>query len=222
RSSSLMLKKTKNAQSKKISDVTVRRLSAYLRTLDQIEKMGVTVTSSRMLADMEGVRPSQVRKDLSYFGTFGIRGYGYPVSTLKRNITKILGLNRIWNIALIGAGQFGNVFMNSETFEKKNLRIVQIFDSTPELIGRRVKGVPVSDIENLEKELDSKRIDLAIVAVSPPEVQSVINRLGKIGVRGALYFASRSVDVPENMVVRNQDLSIEVGLLTYYMTHVLS
>jgi redox-sensing transcriptional repressor len=203
-------------QKKKINDQTIRRLSAYLRSLDLLRANNVEVTSSEILGEMEGINPSQVRRDLSFFGSFGVRGQGYQVSFLYRQITKILNLNRTWHIALIGAGQFSRVLLSSEAFARKNLEIVKIFDSVPEVIGKKIKEIPVLDINNLEKELDPQDIHLAIVAVPPQEVQSVIDRLGRIGIRGALYFASRSVNAPENMVVRNQDISIELGVLTYF------
>ncbi len=144
---------------------------------------------------------------------------GYYVSTLKQQIAKILGLDRSWSIVLIGAGQFSTVLMNSDIFIKKNLRIAKIFDKTPELIGKKIDGVLISDLRNLESEIEVGKDDLAIVAVPPPEVQSIINRLGKIGFKGVLYFASRTVNAPENMVVRNQDISVELGTLTYHLTH---
>ena len=206
------------SNTEKISNLTIRRLSVYLRTLELLENEGVEFTSSKSLGDLEGINPNQVRKDLSHFGSFGIRGKGYPVTSLRDHISKILGLNRVWNIALIGAGQFSMVFMNSETFEKKKLVIKKIFDGTTELIGKNINGVPISDLKNLEKELDSREIDLAIVAVPPREVQSIVDRLGKIGVRGILYFASRAVNYPENMFVLNQDVSIELGILTYQLS----
>lgn len=202
----------------KISNLTIRRLSVYLRALELLENEGVEFTSSKALGNLEGINPNQVRKDLSYFGSFGIRGKGYHVPSLRDHITKILGLNRVWNIALIGAGQFSMVFMNSEAFERKKLGIKKIFDGTKELVGKNIKGVPILDIKNLEKELDSREIDLVIVAVPPHEVQSIVDRLGRIGVRGILYFASRSVNYPENMFVLNQDVSIELGILTYRLS----
>lgn len=204
--------------SKRVSDPTIRRLSIYYKTLDILEENGTIVVSSDELAAFQGIASAQVRKDLSLFGSFGYRGMGYFVSSLKQQIAKILGLNRTWNIVLIGAGQFSTVLMNSEIFLKKNLRITKIFDKTPELIGTEINGVIISDIQDLEKETDTDTDDLAIIATSPPEIQSIIDRLGKIGFKGALYFASRSVAKPEGMVVRNQDISVELGTLTYHLT----
>jgi redox-sensing transcriptional repressor len=210
------MKKTNNG-SNQISDVSIRRLSSYLRTLDILEKAGVDIVSSRKLSEIEGASDGLIRKDLSLFGSFGVRGSGYPVAALKENIIKILGLDRQWKIILIGIGETSRIFLDSETFKKKNFQIIKIFHKAPELIGRKVYDLIIADLKNLEKEVDPSLVDLAIVAVPPPDVQSIIDRLGKIGVKGALYFASRSVTVPDNMIVRNLDVSIELGTLTYHI-----
>ncbi len=210
------MKKTNNG-SNQISDVSIRRLSSYLRTLDTLEKAGVDIVSSRKLSEIEGASDGLIRKDLSLFGSFGVRGSGYPVAALKENIIKILGLDRKWKIILIGIGETSRIFLDSETFKKKNFQIIKIFHKAPEFIGRKVYDLIIADVKNLEKEVDPSLVDLAIVAVPPPDVQSIIDRLGKIGVRGALYFASRSVAIPDNMIVRNLDVSIELGTLTYHI-----
>jgi redox-sensing transcriptional repressor len=210
------MKKTNNG-SNQIADVSIRRLSSYLRTLDILEKAGVDIVSSRKLSEIEGASDGLIRKDLSLFGSFGVRGSGYPVAALKENIIKILGLDRKWKIILIGIGETSRIFLDSETFKKKNFQIIKIFHKAPELIGRKVYDLIIADVKNLEKEVDPHLVDLAIVAVPPPDVQSIIDRLGKIGVKGALYFASRSVAIPDNMIVRNLDVSIELGTLTYHI-----
>jgi redox-sensing transcriptional repressor len=210
------MKKTNNG-SNQISDVSIRRLSSYLRTLDMMEKTGVDIVSSRKLSEIEGASDGLIRKDLSLFGSFGVRGSGYPVAALKENIIKILGLDRKWKIILIGIGETSRIFLDSETFRKKNFQITKIFHNSTEFIGRKIYDLGIEDVKNLEKEVDPRLVDLAVVAVPPPDVQSIIDRLGKIGVKGALYFAARSVAIPDNMVVRNLDVSIELGTLTYHI-----
>ena len=205
------------SKSKQISDPTIRRLSVYYKTLDILESRGIVIVSSEELAEFQGISASQVRKDLSLFGSFGRRGKGYDTSSLKLQIAHILGLDRAWNIALIGAAQFSAILMNSEIFVKKNFRITKIFDQTPELIGKRINDFIILDIQNLETEIDPRTDNLAIVAVPPPEIQPIIYRLSKIGLKGVVYFASRSIDIPENMVVRNQDITVDLGTLTYYL-----
>jgi redox-sensing transcriptional repressor len=210
-------KKKKNQ--KRVSDATIRRMSVYYRILNVLEGSGIKMVSSKGLGAPEGISGNKVRKDLSNFGSFGERGAGYAVSSLKMNIAKILGIDLKWNIVLIGAVQFSTVLMNSDIFKKRNFYITKIFDETREQIGRKINEITVSDMHNLEKEIDPHTDDLAIVAVAPPEVQSVIDRLGKVGLKGILYFAARPIHVPENIVVRNQDISIELGTITYHITN---
>lgn len=198
-------------------NLIIRRLSTYLRTLDHLQAKGVGVVSSRDFEKIEGVTQSLVRRDLAEFGTFGVRGVGYHVSELRDQLAHVLGLDRRRNVVLIGAGGFGSVLIHSESFTKRNLEVVQIFDQDPAHTDGSIEGIPVHDMAALEQELDADRIDLAIVAVAPPAVQGVIDRLGRLGVRGALYFASRAVRAPENMVVLNMDITVELGLLTYLL-----
>ncbi|SFJ68408.1 redox-sensing transcriptional repressor [Desulfomicrobium apsheronum] len=198
-------------------NLIIRRMSTYLRTLDHLQNKGVKVISSADLEKIDGVTQSLVRRDFAEFGSFGVRGVGYHVPELREQIARVLGFDRHWKVALIGAGGLGSVLMHSASFKKRNLEVVQIFDHAGVSVGTSIEGIPVHDIANIEQELDASRIDLAIIAVPPPEVQSVIDRLSQLGVRGALYFASRPVRVPENMVVLNMDITVELGVLTYQL-----
>lgn len=198
-------------------NLIIRRLSTYLRTLDHLQKKGVEVISSSDLERIEGVTQSLIRRDLAEFGSFGVRGVGYNVPMLREQIAEILGFDRKRKVVLIGAGGFSSVLMHSDSFRKRNLEVVQIFDKAPEHVDSSLEGIPVYNMERLEQELDSRDVDLAIIVVPPPEVQSIIDRLSLIGVRGALYFAARPVRVPENMVVMNMDITVELGVLTYQL-----
>jgi redox-sensing transcriptional repressor len=201
------------------SGPAIGRLSEYLRTLAVLEQTGVEVISSQELGGMEGKSATQVRKDLSSFGCFGRRGLGYSVSQLKAQITGILGVDRIWNLVLIGAGQLSEVFINSEAFKRNNFCVRKIFDNAPALIGKKIEGITVLDIGDLEKEINAETDDLAIIAMAPRNVQSIIDRLGKIGIKGVLYFAARAVNAPKNMIVVNQDISVTLGIITYHITN---
>lgn len=211
----MTLKRVRPKPDKK--NLIVRRLSTYLRTLDHLRNNGVEVISSSDLERIEGVTQSLIRRDLAEFGSFGVRGVGYNVPMLREQISEILGFDRKRKVVLIGAGGFSSVLMHSDSFRKRNLEVVQIFDKAPEHVDSALEGIPVYDMERLEQELDSRDVDLAIIAVPPPEVQNIIDRLSLIGVRGALYFASRPVRVPENMVVMNMDITVELGVLTYQL-----
>jgi len=198
-------------------NLIIRRLPTYLRTLDHLRNKGVEVISSSDLERIEGVTQSLIRRDLAEFGSFGVRGVGYNVPMLREQIAEILGFDRKRKVVLIGAGGFSSVLMHSDSFRKRNLEVVQIFDKAPEHVDSSLEGIPVYDMERLEQELDSRDVDLAIIVVPPPEVQNIIDRLSLIGVRGALYFAARPVRVPENMVVMNMDITVELGVLTYQL-----
>jgi redox-sensing transcriptional repressor len=200
---------------RKVSDSSIRRLAMYLRTLDMLQQVGVPSISSKQLAQIEDVTPAQVRKDLSCFGSFGRRGLGYDVAELKNGLTDILGLNRRWNVVLIGAGHFSAVMMHSKTFRLRDFTIRKIFDPSPELAGNAINGVPIRYLGDLEKDIDPEQDHLAIIALPPPEVQAMVDRLGRLGVKGVLYFASRAVDKPQGMAIRNQDMSLELAMLTY-------
>lgn len=198
-------------------NLSIRRLSTYLRTLDHLEKKGVDVVSSSELERIEGISQCLIRRDFAEFGSFGVRGVGYSVSALRGQISEILGFNQPRKVVLIGAGGFGSVLMHSEAFRRRHLEVVQIFDNSSFLVGKSIEGILIHDLERLEVDLHPARVDIALIALSPPEVQGVIDRLGQIGVRGVLYFASRPVSVPEHMTVINVDITVELGVLMYHL-----
>jgi redox-sensing transcriptional repressor len=199
----------------KIADSTIRRLSIYYRTLNVMERQNIKLTTSMELAEIEGIFPAMVRKDLSYFGTFGCRGVGYDVQTLKAELATILGYNKKWGLVVIGGGQFSDVLINSQALKDNNFVIKKIFEKNPELIKDINMKIKIYPIDELENQIDPKKDHIAIIALPPPEVEAVINRLDKIGMKAVLYLASRSIKVPENMIVLNQDITINLGMLTY-------
>lgn len=204
---------------KKISDSTIRRLSIYLRTLIILDKGGVITISSKKLAEIEGFTSAQIRKDFSYFGSFGRRGLGYNVKVLKKKIAEILGTNKKWNVILIGMGHLGSALMNYEEFKSRGFYITKIFDKDPKLSEKKFKGMTVFNVNQLEKKVDPRSESLAILTIPPQDVQSLIERLNLIGIKGVLYFASRTVTVPRSMIVRNEDTTIELETLTYHITN---
>lgn len=199
----------------KISDSTIRRLSIYYRTLNRMEKQDIKRTTSMELAEIEGISPVMVRKDLSFFGTFGCRGVGYDVQSLKSELANILGLSRGWGLVIIGGGQFRNVLINSQILKENNLIIKKVFETDINLINKSDDQVKIFPMDQLEAQINPEEDHIAIIALPPPEVQAVIDRLGKIGMKAVLYMASRSVKAPDNMVVMNQDISINLGMMTY-------
>jgi redox-sensing transcriptional repressor len=151
---------------KKISESTIRRLSLYYRALHVLEKEGHRTVSSKELAKREKLTPAQVRKDLSFFGSFGTRGLGYPVADLKKQIADILGLSKGWNVALVGVGNIGSALVGYKEFLRQGFNIKLIFDNDQRKIGSNHKGIVVSDIKNMERELKENNIQIVIIGNS--------------------------------------------------------
>src|SRR5262245_2147147 len=167
----------------KIPEMTVRRLSVYTRCLQQLEEDGVKTVSSQELAERFNLNSAQVRKDLAYFGEFGVRGIGYYVAGLKAELQKILGLDREWAVALVGFGNLGSALFHYKGFARQGFRIAAIFDEDPAKIGRYVGGVPVLPSRDLPRELKARGIQIAIVAVPPEAAQAVTDQWAGPGAR---------------------------------------
>ncbi|MBA4391933.1 MAG: hypothetical protein C0407_00105 [Desulfobacca sp.] len=208
-------KGTGKSKTEKISDSTIRRLSSYHRTLKRMEKQNIKRTTSMELAESENIDPAKIRKDLSYFGTFGCRGVGYDVQTLKTELANILGFSRPWGLVIIGGGLLSETLINSQALKDNNFTINKIFEKNPDMLKNSNGLAGVFSISQLEKKIDPEEDHLAIIALPHPEIQPIIDRLGKIGIKGVLYMASRSVNAPDNMIVMNQDISLKLGMMTY-------
>ena len=205
----------KKKEKKKISSASIRRISFYYRTLCLLERKGVKNVTSIDLAEIGGRYSAIVRKDLSSFGYFGVRGVGYDVVKLRQELANILGLNKKWNLVVIGSRPYSEVLVNSESLRESNFRIKKIYEKDIGNIQNNADSIEVLNIDRMEETLDPEEDSIVIIALPPPEVQAVIDRLGKIGMKAVLYLASRSVKVPKGMVVINQDITIELGMLTY-------
>lgn len=196
--------------------MTIGRLSIYLRALGKF-KDG-SVLSSRKLAALVGATDAQVRKDLAYFGEFGIPGQGYHVGKLKEEITRILALDREWRLALVGAGKLGTALIAYPGFKRKEFQIVAVFDNDPEKIGRKVEGVRIQPVEKMCDILSQNRIKVGIITTPAEAAQSVADKLVEGGVRGILNFAPAHLQVSEKVKVKNVDLSMEVETLSYFLS----
>jgi len=205
----------KKGKTEKVSDSTIRRLTLYHRSLKRMERQNIERTTSLELAESEGIHPAKIRKDLSYFGTFGLRGVGYEVSALKRELDRILGFNKGWGVVLIGGGQFTDILIKSQALKDNNFTIKKIFEKKPELLDLDNRQVRVYSISQLEKQINTEEDHIAIIALPHPEIQPIIERLSKIGIKGVLYMASRAVNAPDNLVIMNQDISLSLGMMTY-------
>ena len=199
----------------KISDPCIRRISTYFRTLTLLERKGIKYITSTELAEIDGRISAQVRKDLSYFGCFGVRGLGYEVTRLKHELGRIIGMDKGWGLVVIGSTQYSEVLMNSLTLKSNNLLINKIYCENMDLNRRISAEIKIFHMDSLEETLDPEHDNIAIIALPPSEVQCMIDRLSRLGVKAAIYLASRPVKTPDNMVIASQDISIELGMLTY-------
>ena len=198
--------------------MTVRRLSVYTRCLQQLEEDGVKTVSSQELAERFNLNSAQVRKDLAYFGEFGVRGIGYYVSGLKAELQKILGLDREWPVALVGLGNLGSALLAYRGFGRQGFRIVAIFDDDTAKISRgEVAGVPVFPTADLTREIKARGIQMGIVAVPAEAAQTVTDQLVAAGIKTILNFAPARIRVPREVRLKDVDLSIELETLSFYL-----
>ncbi len=208
-----------NGGTRKVAESTVRRLSLYLRFLEEFEEQGSETVSSGALAALGGTTSAQVRKDLSFFGSFGKRGLGYPVPELARRIREILGLNRRYRVALIGAGKMGSALVQYRGFRARGFDIVAIFDVDPAKVGHRWNGLTVLDIAELEQELGRRPVDMAVLVTPADAAQGVADRLTGLGVKAILNFAPVQLAVPDDVAVKTVNLALELETLSYALAN---
>jgi redox-sensing transcriptional repressor len=204
---------------KKISDSTISRLSKYYRTLGRLIDKKVKTVSSDEIAEIDGVTSAQVRKDLSFFGTFGKRGLGYNTVDLRNNIGTILGLYKKWNVALIGVGNIGRALVDYAEFKKQGFIIKLLIDNDESKIGTLIGDLEIKSFSDVEKYLEEEKIQIAIVAVPAPVAQGVVNSLTDFGIKAILNFAPLSLKVPDNVNIKNENMSIELEALSYFLTN---
>ncbi|MGB4780718.1 redox-sensing transcriptional repressor Rex [Candidatus Methylomirabilis sp.] len=201
----------------KIPEKTVTRLSIYLRCLEELEHEGKASVSSKQLADRFGLNSSQVRKDLAYFGQFGIRGLGYYITPLRHSLEEILGLKRAWDVALVGLGNLGSALMTYKGFQEKGFKISAVFDRDPAKIGRRVEGIQVMDTGAIVPVIRKRKIKIGILAVPAAGVHAVLDLLVEGGVIAVLNFAPAQLTVPDSVKIQNVDLSALLKTLSYHI-----
>jgi redox-sensing transcriptional repressor len=204
---------------KRIADSTVRRLSAYLRFLEDFEGRGLTTISSEELAKRGGTTSAQVRKDLSFFGSFGKRGLGYSVPELAGRLREILGLGREWKIVIVGAGKIGAALAQYRGFRQRGFSILAAYDNNPEKIGRTLEGIPVRDIGQLEHDIRRERPDIAVLTVPAEEAQSVVDRVVSVGIKAILNFAPTQLQAPADVTVKTVNMAMELEGLSFALTN---
>ena len=201
----------------KIPEMTVRRLSVYTRCLQQLEEDGVKTVSSQELAERFNFNSAQVRKDLAYFGEFGVRGIGYYVAGLKAELQKILGLDREWPVALVGLGNLGAALYHDKGFAKQGFRIAAVFDDDAGKWGHAEGGIPIMPMRDLPREVKARNLQIAIVAVPAESAQSVTEKLVAAGIKAILNFAPGRIKGAKDVRLKNVDLAIERDPLGLYL-----
>ncbi|PYM60988.1 MAG: redox-sensing transcriptional repressor Rex [Candidatus Rokuibacteriota bacterium] len=201
----------------RIPEMTVRRLSVYLRCLAQLEEDGAKTVSSQELAARFHLNSAQVRKDLAYFGEFGIRGIGYDAASLRAEIQKILGLDREWRVVLVGYGNLGSALFHYRGFARQGFRVAAIVDDDPVKIGRTADGLTILSVGELPRVVKAQGIQIGVIAVPAEGAQPVADRLVAAGVRAILNFAPARVKVPRDVRLQNVDLSIELENLSFHL-----
>lgn len=204
---------------KRIADSTVRRLSAYLRFLEDFEGRGLSTISSDELARRGGTTSAQVRKDLSFFGSFGKRGLGYSVPVLAGQLRDILGLSREWRVIIIGAGKIGAALVAYRGFRQRGFHILAAYDASTEKIGSSLEGIRVRDISSLEKDVVKEQPDIAVVTVPSESAQAVVDRVVRAGIKAILNFAPTQLQVPPDVTVKTVNMAMELEGLSFALTN---
>ena len=196
---------------------TIYRLSIYLRCLARLRENGIGTVSSEVLAKAAGVKPTQLRKDLAYFGTFGTRGLGYEVAELSKKIADELGTSRFQPVILVGVGNLGLALLSYRGFEKEGFEIIATFDSDPHRKRDKEIKQPIFDMKALPEVVREHNVRMAILSVPAAVAQEVTNTLIECGVVGILNFAPIVLSVPEDVMINNVNLAIELENLSYFI-----
>jgi redox-sensing transcriptional repressor len=201
---------------KGIPDATVARLPVYLRALNQLAEQQIDTISSGALAEAAGVNSAQLRKDLSYLGSYGTRGVGYDVKYLRLQIGRAVGSAHDWPVIIVGLGNLGTALANYSGFYSHGFRVVGLIDTSTDLVGKQIHGLAISDLTELEEVVASTGAVIAVIATPAEAAQAVADRLVYLGVTSILNFAPTVLVVPEGVNVRKVDLGQELQILAYH------
>ena len=201
-----------------VSELTTNRLAVYLRCLNELEDAGEQTISSQALAERFHLNAAQIRKDLAYFGEFGVRGVGYYVSELRRHLRKILGLDRRLRVAIMGAGNLGLALADYQGFRQEGFEIAALFDAANEKIGHESRGgVPIHDIRELRRVARRESLDIAVIAVPAPHAQPVVEQVVAAGIKAILNFSPGTLKVPDDVKLKSVDLTVSLESLSFYL-----
>ena len=200
-------------------EVVVQRLPIYVRVLSQMEHRGIEVTSSEQLGASLRMTPAQIRKDLSYFGRFGRQGRGYNVRHLAGQLRRILGLDHVWDAALVGVGRLGRAVAAYPGFAPQGIRIAAAFDSDPRVVGRKVGDLTIEPFSRLRTIVRARGIKVGIVTVPTEHAQEVIDALAQAGIKAVLNYAPFAPDIPAGVRLHSVDPVLALQSMTYYLEH---
>jgi len=192
----------------------------YLRCLNELEDAGVKTISSQALAEQFHLNAAQIRKDLAYFGEFGVRGVGYYVRDLKRHLRQILGLDRKLRVGIVGAGNLGLALADYPGFQQEGFEIAALFDVLSTKVGQRSRGgIPILDIQDLKKCVRRDRISIAVIAVPAQAAQRVVDLVVASGIKAVLNFSPGAIRVPVDVKLKSVDLTVSLESLSFYLAH---
>jgi redox-sensing transcriptional repressor len=201
-----------------VSELTTNRLSVYLRCLNALESAGVRTISSQALAEQFHLNAAQIRKDLAYFGEFGVRGVGYYVRDLQRQLRQFLGRVRKLRVAIMGAGHLGLALADYPGFRQEGFEISALFDNLREKVGQQSKsGVPIFDIHDLKRIARREGIRIAVIAVPAPSAQHVLNLVIASGIKAVLNFSPGTLQAPADVKLKNVDLTVSLESLSFFL-----
>ena len=204
---------------KRIADSTVRRLSIYLRFLEEFEGRGLATVSSEELARRGGTTSAQVRKDLSFFGSFGKRGLGYAVPELATALREILGLGKEWKVVIIGAGKIGAALAQYRGFRQRGFVIVAAYDTNPDKVGRKLEGIEIRDMARFEADVAAEHPEIAVLAIPTEHAQPILDRVARAGIKAVLNFAPVQLHATPDMTVKTVNMAMELEGLTFALTN---
>ncbi len=201
----------------KIPDIIIGRLPVYLRALQRMAENGMKTTSSQELGEHVGISAAQIRKDISQFGEFGKQGTGYSIPFLIDKLREIMKVNRMWDVAVVGAGDMGHALARYQGFTNRGFRVVMIFDNDPAKVGEKVGEFTIEDTSKLVDRIRSAKIKMAMMTVPASTAQAVADKLVQAGVKAILNYAPISINVPHNVHVQYIDPATHLQRMTYYL-----
>lgn len=200
-----------------IPRATAKRLSLYYRIFKRFNSEKIDKANSKQIADAIGIDSATVRRDFSYFGELGKRGYGYDVEDLMHFFAKTLNDDQLTNVALIGVGNLGSALLKYKFHQSNSIRISCAFDVNEEIVGRIVDGIPVYPMEDMSEQIKIQQIEVAILTIPAERAQEVVNQLTEAGIKGILNFTAARLNAPSDVLIQNVDLTNELQTLIYFL-----